>query len=352
MSPDADQLNHELRPRDIVFRALRFEESATCPYYVWVDAAMVGPLSDVYGPERFLGPAGGTRTFDGSFTAMTEIRALPVWEEGEFYRDEYGTRIRSGSIMHVEEPALAGPSLTGYEFPDLTTDAHVAHLDDWADANAARFRIVQLGIMFWERTWFMRGMQNIMMDLHMNPDFVEELLDGLELVCNGIIDRLLSDYGDRVDAIGFSEDYGTETSLMMSPDTWRRFVKPRLARMCGRISKGGKKVYLHSCGHVRPLIPDLVDVGVDMLQPLQPEAMDIFEIKRSFGRELCLVGGISTQETLPFGTPRDVRREVTTCLERMAPGGGYIMAPAKAIMAGVPLENARALIDAFLEQGR
>lgn len=345
-------MSEDIQPRDAVYRALRFEEGETCPYYIWIDAAMVGPLSEIYGPERFLGACGGTRNFDGSCTAMAEIRALPVWQEGDTCRDEYGAVIRSGSIMHLEEPALKEPSLAGYEFPDLTGDAHLGHIDDWSRANASRFRIVQLGIMFWERTWFMRGMENIMMDFHTNPGFVEALLDGLENVCNGVIDRLLADYGDAVDAIGFSEDYGTETSLMMSPETWRRFIKPRLARLCERVKKGGKLFYLHSCGHVTPLIPDFIEVGVDMLQPLQPEAMDIFAVKREFGRDLCLFGGISTQGTLPFGTTDDVRREVSACLDVMAAGGGYVMAPAKAIMAGVPVENARALIDLFISQNR
>ena len=120
--------------------------------------------------------------------------------------------------------------------------------------------------------------------------------------------------------------------------------------MYERIRTGGKYVYMHSCGHVRPIIPDLVEIGGNMLQPIQPEAMDIFEIKRTFGRDLCLVGGISTQRSLPFGKPKQVRADVAECLERMAPGGGYVMAPAKAIMAGVPLENAIALIDAFVDQ--
>jgi len=87
-----------------------------------------------------------------------------------------------------------------------------------------------------------------------------------------------------------------------------------------------------------------------MIQPLQPEAMDIFELKREFGKDLCLVGGISTQKSLPFGTPQDVVDEVNLCLEKMAAGGGYILAPAKPILPGVPLENAIALIDKFVNQ--
>jgi len=204
--------------------------------------------------------------------------------------------------------------------------------------------------MFWERTWLMRGMENIMMDMTLHPAFVEQLMEGLEATCTSVIDHFLADYGDRIDAIGFSEDYGTQRSLLISPAHWRRFIKPGLGRMIERIRRGGKKVYLHSCGHIVPLIPELIELGVDILQPIQPEAMDIFELKRNFGRDLCLTGGISTQYTLHGGSVDDVRRDVDACLDKMAADGGYIMAPAKAIMADVPVENAIALIDAFRRQ--
>ncbi len=339
-----------LKAREAVYQSLKFQQPDVCPYYIWIDKEMVGPLSEIYGPESFIGPEGGTKTFSGSYTAWTEILALPVSDSGNRYTDEFGADFIRGSTLHLDRPALAGPSVKGYEFPDLTTDKHFEAFDAWLKANPERFKIVQLGMLFWERTWFMRGMENIMMDIHLNPKFVGELLDGLQSVCLKIIDRLLKDYGDEIDGIGLSEDYGTEKNLMINPNKWREFIKPRLAQICERIRTAGKAVYIHSCGHVRPVIPDLVEIGVNMLQPLQPEAMDIFEIKREFGKDLCLMGGICTQRTLPYGSVEDVRSEVQACLKHMAAGGGYVMAPAKPILPGVPLENARALIDAFVNQ--
>jgi len=338
------------RPRDVVYRTLRHEQPAACPYYIWVNKEMIAPLAKHYGTEQFIGSANDITIFAGSYTALKEVLALAVSEDGDFFVDEYGTQFRRGNIHHVERPALVEPSLKNYAFPDLTSDEHFEGLDQWARIHAERFKIVQLGQLFFERAWHMRGMESFLMDLHVNPGFVDELLDGLESVCMGVIDRLLEDYGDRIDAIGLSEDYGTQRSLLISPDHWRRFVKPHLARMCARIRDGGKMVYLHSCGHVSPIVADLVEVGVNLLQPIQPEANDIFELKRNFGKDLCLVGGISTQQTLPYGTVQDVRREVQTCLTRMADGGGYVMAPAKPILPGVPIENAIALIDAFVNQ--
>lgn len=338
------------KPREIVYQTLRFEQPATCPYYIWVDKSLVPALAKHYGEEQFVGPVDGTRTFAGSATAWMEILALPVEDHGDWFVDEFGAKIRRAAAIHVETPSLSEPSLAGYRFPDLTTDQHFAGLLDWSQLHQERFRIVQLGMLFWERTWFMRGMENILMDFVLNPVFVDELLDRLEESCSQVIDTLLLKYGDKIDAIGMSEDYGSQRSLLMSPTHWRRFIRPRLARLIEKVHSGGKKFYLHSCGHVTPLIPELIDIGVDMLQPLQPEAMDIFELKRNFGRDLCLMGGISTQQTLPLGTPEDVRREVRLCLEKMADGGGYVMAPAKPLLPGVPVENALALIDLFVNQ--
>ncbi len=342
-----------IKPRDVVYQTARFEEPEVCPYYIWVDKAMVPPLAAHYGPECFIGPADGTRTFAGSYTAMTEILSLHAADQGDGFIDEFGAHIRYGkAAWYIQRPALTEPSLKNYTFPDLTTAEHFKHLDSWLETHAERFKIVQLGSMFWERTWFMRTMENILMDLILSPDFVDELLDRLEALCLGVIDHLLKNYGDRIDAIGFSEDYGTQRSLLISPEHWRRFIKPHLVRFAERIHRGGKRFYLHSCGHVQPIIPDLIEVGVDFLQPIQPEAMDILELKRSFGKDICLMGGISTQYTLQAGSVEDVRREVRTCLTHMAAGGGYVMAPAKAILPGVPIENAIALIDAFVNQNK
>ncbi len=343
-------MNVQTARRDAVFQTLRFEQPEVCPYYVWVDKEMAPSLAAHYGPERFIDHGDGTCTFDASYTAWHNIVALPVSNSGDTFVDEYGCHLRRWDAFSVEKPALPEPSLEGYTFPDMADDAHFRHMDAWCTQHAERFRIIQLGILFWERTWLMRGMENICMDLVLNPAFAEALFAGLEEVCTRVIDRLLTEYGDRIDAIGFSEDYGTQRGLIIGPTHWRRFVKPGLARMVERIRAGGKKVYLHSCGHIVPLIPELIDIGVDILQPIQPEAMDIFELKRQFGRDICLMGGISTQYTLHSGKADDVRREVADCLEKMAAGGGYVMAPAKAILPGVPVENAIALIDAFLAQ--
>ncbi len=333
-----------VQPRSRVLQALAFQESDIRPYYVWIDAAVAGPLAGWYGVPDVK---------DAIITdhqVMREVTTLRRPLSADTFMDDFGAVWRQGAALHVERPALREPSLAGYRFPDLTTDAHFAGLDAWLVQNARRFKIVQLGMLFWERTWAMRGMEEIMMDLHFHPQFVDALLDRLEEVCLAIIGRLARDFGDQIDAIGFSDDYGGQHTMLISPAHWRRFFKPHLRRLYDRIHAAGKYVYLHTCGHVTPIVGELVELGVDMLQPIQPESMDIFALKRDFGRDLCFAGGISTQVTLPFGTPAQVRDETLRCLEIMGKGGGYVAAPAKPILPGVPLANAVALLDVLGNQ--
>ena len=138
--------------------------------------------------------------------------------------------------------------------------------------------------------------------------------------------------------------------MLISPEAWRRFLKPHQKRFYDRIRSAGKVVYLHTCGHVEPIVSELIDIGVNMLQPIQPETMDIFSLKAKYGHQLCFAGGISTQHTLPYGTPSQVYEETSRCIEVMGKGGGYIVAPAKPILPGVPIENAVALIDTITMQ--
>ncbi|HOK80343.1 MAG TPA: uroporphyrinogen decarboxylase family protein [bacterium] len=330
--------------RNRVYTALSFKEPDICPYYIWIDPEMLESLINHYNNPEL------KKNYIYDHTVMIEITAEQCVQSDGTSRDEFGTIWQKGNILHVVKPALTEPSLTGYKFPDLSTFSHYAHIENWLKEYHDRFKIVQLGLLFFERTWAMRGFQEIMTDFCEHSRFVEELLDSLAELSVRIIDKLIELYGNSIDAIGFSDDYGGEHTMLLSPAMWRKFIKPRIQKMYSRIKKAGKKVYLHSCGHISPIIPDLIEVGVDILQPIQPETMDIFALKRDFGRDLCFAGGISTQKTLPFGTPEQVRDEVNRCLEIMGKDGGYIIAPAKPILPGVPVPNAVSLIESIVNQ--
>ena len=171
--------------------ALRFEQPDICPYYIWIHEEMMGPLAQHYGVQDV------KATVIRDHQVIREILALKEYTTPDTYLDDFGSLWRQGAVLHVERPALDAPSLHGYTFPDLSSHAHLAGLAEWLDAYWDRFKIVQLGMLFFERTWAMRGMENIMMDMHENPAFVDELLDGLESLCCAVIDRLVAEFGDR-----------------------------------------------------------------------------------------------------------------------------------------------------------
>lgn len=332
------------QPRDFVLKAIQHQETDFCPYVIWVkDANLKTRLAEHYQVRNIFEDVICNHI---EFCGHIKAAVTPLADGS--YRDEFGTILDIGSsIPHVIQPALSQPSLAGYTFPYLATDAHFARIPGYIQQFPDRFRIVQLLELFFERAWNMRGMQEFMMDIASEPVFVENLLDRLLETMLDCIDKTMQDYGDAVDAIGWTDDYGGQTNLMISPRSWRKLFKPRLAILSERIRQSGKSVFFHSCGNIEAILPDLIEIGVDILNPIQPESMDIFKLKREYGKDICFFGGLGTQHTLIHGNPQEVRTEVITCMQEMRKGGGFVIAPAKEIMSNIPIENAIALIDSL-----
>ena len=146
-----------------------------------------------------------------------------------------------------------------------------------------------------------------------------------------------------IDGMFFGDDWGDQRGVILGPDRWRRFIKPRVKKLYERAHDAGKFVFTHCCGNAFDVIPDMIEVGLDVLESLQPEAMDVYEIKRRYGKDLRLWGGLGMQQTLAFGSPQDVRSEIRRLIAELGSGGGYILAPAKPLMEDVPTENAVAV---------
>jgi uroporphyrinogen decarboxylase len=190
-------------------------------------------------------------------------------------------------------------------------------------------------------------MENILMDLVESPAFVEELLDGLMQMHLDALDKLLP---LPFDSIRFGDDFGAQKGLIMGLRYWRKYLRPRLAKMYGRARAAGKIVSIHSCGDNSEIMGDLIDIGVQIFNPAQPEANDLPALKKKFGRHITFEGGIGTQHTLPLGTPDEVRQEVRGCRRDLAPGGGLIMTTTKPIRPDVPTANAAACVEAIIAE--
>jgi len=197
------------------------------------------------------------------------------------------------------------------------------------------------------------GTENYMTRLLTEPEFMDHLLDrivGFYVECNR---RMFDAMGDRMQVFFMADDYGTQQDMLFSPDAWRRFVKPRLKKLYDLAHDRGYLVMQHSCGSVARVIPDMIEIGLDVLQPIQVAAagMDPAALKSQFGDKLAFMGAVDGQQVLAFGTPDEVREEVRSRIEVLAPGGGYVLSTSQGITPEVPVENIRTMLAALAEFG-
>ena len=245
-------------------------------------------------------------------------------------------------------PPVTQPDLSAYTLPDPAAPHRFEGLGPWCRRNAAHYTILWVGDL-WERATFLCGMERLLLWVVLEPEFVRSLLAAIARYVLVTMDILFDRF--EFDGIALSDDYGTQKAMLISPETWRALVRPHLAAIIARARAAGKTVLLHSCGNGGEIVPDLVARGLDILHPIQPEAMDILELKTEFGRALSFCGGLGTQDLLVRASPGEVRREVRRLQERMGAGGGYILEPGITLQADVPLANMLALIGAAADGG-
>ena len=202
-----------------------------------------------------------------------------------------------------------------------------------------------------ELAWYLLGMQRLLMDLVGEPDFMNALLDDLARWID-VAGSKLVELG--VDIIWIGDDFGTQDRMLISPQLFRQFFKPRYAKLFAKWKaiNPNVKIAFHSDGYIHPIIGDLVEIGLDILNPVQPKSMDPAKIKNEFGRNLTLWGTVDIQEVMPFGSREDVINEVKLRLRTAGKGGGFIISPAHNLQPDVPLENILAFYQAAKEYGR
>ena len=199
---------------------------------------------------------------------------------------------------------------------------------------------------------YLRGMEQVYIDLIESPALVDAALAHVVDYFLEYNRRVFTAAGGGIDIFMMGDDFGTQNGPMMDPKTWRRFFKPGFRAYIELAHEFGIPVMHHTCGDVRTLIPDFIECGLDILQSLQPRAgMDLAELKREYGRDLCFHGSIDIQHTMPHGTPEDVRAEVAERMHAGARDGGVILCTAHNIPAETPVDNVLALFDAYRELG-
>jgi len=194
-----------------------------------------------------------------------------------------------------------------------------------------------------EKAYFARGIENFLADMAGSVEWSREYLQGIIQRNLVMLENFLSH--PHIDGVLLGSDWGSQCDLLMSPSSWQDLIRPGEQVEYDLIKSYGKHVWIHSCGNVVKIIPSLIEMGIDVLNPVQPECMDIAMLKREYGKDLTFWGGLSTQKTLPYGTPDDVRREAREVRKVLGAGGGLIFAPAQEIQSDVPLANLDALIE-------
>jgi len=242
--------------------------------------------------------------------------------------------------------------LAEYPFPDYLRDWRHDHLESEVKRLKDAGYAVTGGIgWIFQTTWTMRSREKLFIDFYDNPEFADALLTK---VTDIRIQQAIRLTESGVDMLALADDIGTQSSMIMSPAMWRKWIKPHMAALIAASRRVNPKVHFryHSDGWFVPVIPDLIEIGVSSLITVQPESMDVFEIKRRFGRDLVLEGTIGCQSELMQGTPDEVRHMVKAQCAGLMPGGGFVAASANGVEPDVPWENLVALFEALDEYGR
>lgn len=329
-----------MTPRERILQSVQFQDTDIVPYHITFTGDAHAKMVQYYGDEHFEGKIGN------HMAILSHRKAFP-WKQLSpgHLEDEWGVhwnRTVDKDIGVIENQILPERNLNGWEPPHPENPMLLERYPAFISDNQDKFRVASLGFSLFERSWSLRGMENMLMDMIEAPEFVHELLGRITEYNLAQIDFTVK---KDVDCIMLGDDWGSQSGLIMGPGPWREFIKPCLAKMYGRIRDAGKYVMIHSCGDVKSLFPELVECGLNIFNPFQPETMDPYETKSEFQGRLSFYGGISVQRLLPFGTPDEVRAETLKLARTLGKGGGYIASPSHAIPADVPAENIAAMIE-------
>lgn len=330
--------------KERVFASLNHRQPDKIPYNISFTQKAYQNMIEHFG-ERF------EEQLDNCFTTLSTEKKNG-WNEVEpdIWQDEFGVRWNRSidkDIGVVCNCLITPENIYSYEFPDPEDPNRYEDFKSVIKKHNDKFVLAQIGFSLFERAWTLAGMENVLMAMIAEPSFIHDLLDRILDYNMKVIERAC---GYDIDGMLFGDDWGQQTGLIMGPQLWRKFIAPRVKKMYQYVKAKGKYVMIHSCGKVDEIFPDLIEAGLDVFNPFQPEVMNVFEIKKKYGDKLSFYGGISTQRILPYGTVEETKKEVCLLLDEVGRNGGYIAAPAHAIPGDAKPENIVAMIEVLNNQ--
>jgi len=355
-----------MKHRDRVLTALNHEKPDRCPMQISFTPEFASRLSkflNLSDDEKGHNPHGGGNTYElerflNEDLLLTSVGwANAYYQDAETYTDEWGVGWKSipyqtpygtGHYTEMTDYPLADDSaIETYQPPDPTRP-ELYHEAELALKNYKEeyFIVGATVTTIFETAWALRGFQKMLTDFYLNPDLAERLLD-IPFQYHLTAAKKLTTMG--VDMIWLGDDVGAQDSMIISPKMWRQFFKPLMAQFIAELKaiNPDLKIAYHSDGNIYPIILDLIEIGLDVLNPVQPKSMDPAILKKDFGDKLCFWGSIDEQHTLPFGSPEDVRNEIHTRLNTIGKDGGLIIGPTHHVQLDTPLENFWAMVNAI-----
>lgn len=272
----------------------------------------------------------------------------PTSPDGAIEYDWWGAGwdTRTEGYWHAHAPLRDSLDLDAYPWPGPHAPELLSDAEATLRAQGAQwFTAPNLGLCLFERAWSLRGFDALLMDMLDRPEWVEDLLDRITAIQWTLARRYI---GLGVDAGYFGDDYGAQRSMLFAPALWRRLIKPRLARMFAPFVEARRPVIFHSDGDIRAILPDLIEIGLTTLNPVQPEVLDHAWLQREYGNRLSFYGGISTQSVLPNGTPDEVRAATRRCAAALAPEAtGLLLGASHRMQSDIPAHNVEAMLHAL-----
>ena len=356
-----------MKHRERVEAALNHEKPDRCPMQISFTPEFAARLRLEMGlaDEDLHNPHGGGNTYILERLLDQDMLLTSVgWansyysEQSETYTDEWGVSWRNapyetpfGKGTYTEmvgHPLAEDEKIASYIPPDPQRPELYIEAERLIEEQRSEYWIVGVTVTtIFETAWALRGYEKTLMDLVLNPDLVDALFDIPYKYHSAAADRLVR---MGVDMIWLGDDVGTQKRMLFSPESWRRFLKPRMACLIASLKdlNPALKIAYHSDGEISPIIPDLIEIGVDVLNPVQPASMSPVELKKRYGDRLCFWGTIDEQHTLPFGSPGDVRNEVLDRIRTVGKKGGLIVGPTHHVQLDTPMENFRTMVDTVI----